>query len=362
MKSAGRVRPTRRLKSIKMYIIATISKNSYAPEKVEEIIRAGAEVLRYNFSHGSPAEVAEKIMIGRSVIARLGLAGKVKILADLPGSKIRLGNFAEKEHLAEMGQVFLFQSAEHSDDVAQFVPVAFEKIGTLVEPGQVFTLGDGEIAFTVTEVVSENEFRAQTINRGLILNLKGINIGPGIDRLEHLTEKTKEHIKILPQIKPEWVAFSFANSRDYLRRGKTLLDQLGVENWRPQIVSKVESPLGVKNLGEIIDESDVVMVARGDLGLTVPIEQLGLIQKKIIQETKKAGKQVVVATHVLGSLLDYYVPARAEVVDLTQIILDGADGIMLTKETGISLTPGYSVSVAKKIISAVTAAKGLYGN
>ncbi len=340
-----------------MYIVATISKNSYSADKVREIITAGAEVLRYNFSHGSPSEVKEKIGIARKVIAEMGMAGKIKILADLPGSKIRLGDFPQKEQPAKIGQVFLFKSAKSSADPFEFVPVDFEKIGQMVAVGQIFTLGDGEIAFEIIKINNDNAFEAKTVNDGLILNMKGINITEGIDQLNHLNEKTIEAIKILPEIKPDWVAFSFVNSRDHLIKGKQLLKEHGAAGWEPLIVSKVESPLGVKNIDEIIAESDIIMVARGDLGLTVPIENLGLIQKDIIGRAKKAGQGVFVATHVLGSLLSYYVPARAEVVDLTQIVLDGADGIMLTKETGISLTPGYSVAMAKKIISVVENSK-----
>ncbi|MFA6322671.1 MAG: pyruvate kinase [Candidatus Buchananbacteria bacterium] len=336
-----------------MFIVATISKNSYSAEKVKEIILAGATVLRYNFSHGSPEEMIERVKIAQTVINQLGLAGQVKILADLPGSKIRLGNFVKKEQPAKKDQEIIFKSAIFSEDPLNFVPVDFTQIGLLVSLGQVFTLGDGEIAFMVTQVLDQESFRAKALNDGLILNLKGINIGAGIDQLDHLNEKTIAHIKNLPLIKPEWVAFSFVNSAEYLKKAKALLAAVNLPDWQPKIVSKIESPLAISNINEIIEETDIVMVARGDLGLTVPIENLGLMQKEIIKLSGLAGKPVIVATHVLGSLLNYYVPARAEVVDLTQIVLDGADGIMLTKETGISLTPGYSVFVAKKIIETV---------
>lgn len=338
-----------------MYIVATISKNSYPADKIKEIILAGATVLRYNFAHGSPKELTEKIDIARQVIKDLDSEGKIKILADLPGSKIRLGDFLPKEQKAEKGQTFLFKSASFSENPLEFVPVDFNEIGTVVKPNQIFTLGDGEIAFEVIKIIDKESFKARALNNGYILNLKGINIGDEIDKLDHLNEKTIEHLNNLPNLKPEWVAFSFVNSGDYLKKAKKLLGQIQSDDWQPLIVSKVESPKGVKNIEDIIDQSDIIMVARGDLGLTMPIENLGLSQREIIKKTKAKGKQVIVATHILGSLLEYYVPVRAEVVDLTEIVLAGASGIMLTKETGISTTPGYSVTVAKKIIDTVQA-------
>jgi len=334
-----------------MYVIATISKNSYAPEKIKEILEAGADILRYNFSHGTPAEMKEKVGTAKRVIKELGLEGKIKILADLPGDKIRLGDFPQKEYKVEAGAVVTFKTAHASDDPERFVPVDYPNIGALVRVGQRVSCGDGEIGFEVVDVLDDETLKAKAVNAWHIPALKAFTIGRGIDSLEHITPKTLAHIEHLKEIDPDWVAFSFVNSAKYLKRGKELLKKHGVKNTK--IVSKIESQQGVDRIREIVSETDIVLIARGDLGLTTPIEKLGVYQKVIARATKEGGKELVVSTQILDSLLSYAVPSRAEVLDLTNAVLDGADGIMLCKETGISQTPGYSVAMAKRIIESV---------
>lgn len=337
-----------------MYIVATISKNSFTADKIEEIIRAGATVLRYNFSHGTPEEMGQKINTAKEVIKKFDFQN-IKILADLPGDKIRLGKFSIGEYDVTKDTEVTFKSAQEREDPFEFIPVDYSEIGKLVVVGQTITCGDGEVAFEVTKILDSESFIARTLNDRHIPALKALNIGRGIDQLEHFTPKTIAHIKNLSRIQPDWVAFSFVSGRSYLKRGIQLLHDYGVN--AVKIVSKVESPLGLRNIENIAALSDVLLVARGDLGLYTPIELIGINQKKIVTAAKKAGKEVIVSTQILDSLLSYYVPSRADVLDLTNAILDGADGIMLAKETGISKTPGYSVSVAKRIIDAVTNAQ-----
>ncbi len=340
-----------------MEIVATISKNSFGADKIEEILLAGATVLRYNFSHGTPQEMKTKISTAREVITALHLDHHVRILADLPGNKIRLGYIPNGEHFVEKGNIITFASAKETKDPTQFIPVDYPNIGTLVEPNQEITIGDGEIAFIVESTPDADTIVARAQNSRSIPHLKGFNVGRKVDTLNHITPFTKEHISSLSQICPEWVAFSFVNSSDMLREAKSLLAPHLTVDWQPKIVSKVETALGVKHIDEIANESDILLVARGDLGLTCPIEELGLHQKKIITSGKKFNKPVIVSTQILESLLSCHTPSRADVLDLTNIVLDGADGIMLAKETGISSTPGHSVQVAKKIINVVLEAK-----
>lgn len=340
-----------------MFIVATISKNSYASDKIEEILRAGATILRYNFSHGTPEQMQERIADARKVIRKLKLVGKVKILADLPGDKIRMGNFPTGHFDVEKGMPVTFKSAENSEDPNLFIPVEYPKIASYVKIGQEFSLMDGEVGFRVTKIVSDDKFVAEAVNKWHISALKGVNLGRSIDELEHITEKTVAHLKELHKINPEWVAFSFVNSGQFAKKTRRLLKDISTPSWQPKLVAKVETEKGVKNIDDISAVVDVVLVARGDLGLAMPYEKLGISQKKIVLSARKHKKLVIVSTQILDSLLSYFVPSRAEVLDLTNIILDGADGIMLAKETGISLTPGFSVNVAKKIIDSVEKSK-----
>jgi pyruvate kinase len=336
-----------------MFIIATISKNSYPKEKVREVLENGARVLRYNFSHGTPDEMAGRIGIAKEAIAELGLIGQVAILADLPGNKMRLGMFPGGEYPVTLGQEVTFKSSADSPDPEAFIPVDFFDIGAFVEPGQIISLGDGEVAFEVTRIIDNESLTARALNTRHIPALKGFNIGRAIDELDHFTPQTLEHIKHVSKLLPEWVAFTFVRSAHDIQKGRDLLAPYLTSSWNPKIVAKVETAIGIKNIEEIAASVDIVLVARGDLGLTMPIEQLGVSQKIITAAVKRAGKTLVISTQILDSLLSYYTPARAEVLDLTNIVLDGADGIMLAKETGISQTPGRSVAMAKRIIDTV---------
>jgi pyruvate kinase len=336
-----------------MYIVATISRNSFSEEKIKDIICNGATVLRYNFAHGTPDEMYDKVIRAKNVIKDMNLEDVVTIMADMPGNKIRLGGFPQHDHEVQAGEVVLFRSGSFSDDPSEFVPVDFPHISHLITKGQIITLGDGEIGFEVIDIPDQDNFKARALIKRYVPALKGLNPGRAIDDLDHITDKTIAHVKALSQLKPELVAFSFVNSGAFLERAKNLLKENLVRGWNPKVVSKVETPLGVENIADIAAGSDIVLVARGDLGLTIPIEQLGIAQKKITVATKRAKTELIVSTQILDSLMTYYIPARSDVLDLTNIILDGADGIMLAKETGISMTPGYSVATAQKIISYV---------
>lgn len=338
-----------------MLIVATISKNSYTADKIEEIVRSGADVLRFNFSHGSPDEMAAKVKVAHEVIERCGYLGRVKILADLPGDKLRLGkysNYATEEFPVVKGQQVRFVVGSEGDP-AVGVPVDVTSFRGLVSVGDIICVGDGEVALRAIEVIDTNSFIAEALNDRYLPAMKAIHIGAAIDQRNHLTTQTRAHIAQLAAIRPDWVAFSFVNSAAYVDEARLLLNQNVVDGWHPQLMVKLESPAAMRNLSDIISRSDSVMVARGDLAITHPFEIVGLLQKKIIKEAQRQHKPVIVATQILDSILSYYTPQRAEVLDLTQIVLDGADGIVLAKETGISPTPGYSVAVARRIIDVV---------
>lgn len=336
-----------------MFIVATISKNSYAPEKIREIILAGASVLRFNFSHGSPEQMFEHIQVARQVIADLGMEGQVKIMADLPGAKLRLGQFEPFDYPIKVGQMLTFKSAKESADPAEFIPVNAEGIGRLVTVGQEITIADGSPSLRVKEILSDESFVAEALMDGFVIHMKGLNIGQGVDLQDHITPEFLAHADNLSSIKPDWIALSFVNSLEFVERAKAILRQKMQIDELPPIVAKVETAQGVEKINDIAQAVDVLMVARGDLAVTTPFELLGLEQKRIIRAAKKAGKPVIVATQLLESLLDGRVPTRSEILDLTNIVLDGADGIMFAKETGLSLTPGFSVAMARKIIEAV---------
>ena len=342
-----------------MYIVATISKNSYTKPKVQEIVQAGAKMLRYNFSHNNPESIKKLIQDARDVIHETG-SDDVEILADLPGAKMRFANFEPTEYPVEKGTVYTFKSVDSApaDDSSmavfstdEFIPVNVPHVGSLAKPGETMLVGDGEVAFKVIDVIDDDTFTAQALNTRYVPSMKAIHLGSSIDEIDHMTDWTKDHIAHLHEIQPEWIAWSFVRSADDIKRNMTLVQTS--DDWQPKIMAKIETVQGVQNIAEICDVVDAIMIARGDLGLLAPTEKLGIYQKKITKIAKEKGVQVIVATQVLDSLLSYYVPQRAEILDLTNIVMDGADGILLAKETGISMTPGYSVETALKIIKSV---------
>ncbi len=331
-----------------MFIVATISINSYTEDKILEIIQNGADVLRYNFSHGTPQEMSQKISVAKQAIRKSGK--DIKIMADLPGAKIRLGDFDVQRYEVKRGDKILFKSSKTSADPAKFIPVDYPNIGQVVKSGEVFTLADGEIGFKVDEIVDSLSFVAIALNDWHIPPMKAINIGHAIETLNHVTSQTLQHLEHLADIDPDIVAFSFVNDAEQVKFLKTKLLKAHPD-FKGKILAKIETERGVRNLADIISHVDMVMVARGDLGLSSPLHKLGVLQKKIIQTCKDSHVPVIVATQILDSALDRFVPSRAEISDLTNLALEKVDGVMLAKETGISQTPGASVRLVRQIIN-----------
>ncbi len=329
-------------------IIATISINSYTADKIEEIILAGADILRFNFSHGTPKEMQAKVQVAKDVINKLKLNNKVKILADLPGAKIRLGDFPDEAYIS-VGDKILFKTAKSSPDFKKFIPVDYTNIGKAVCKKQTISVGDGEIGFEVIDIKSDDEFIARVLNDGRIPPLKAINLGAEMTRINHITQKTIEHIENLSSIDPDFVAFSFINSGDDLSILANMLRKHR-PSFKGGIVAKIETEEAVNNLNTILQSTDFVMIARGDLALSADYTKLGILQDKIISKCKKNNTPFIIATQVMDSILDRFVPARAEIVDVSNAVINGAYAIMLAKETGVSKTPGFSVETVRKII------------
>ncbi len=234
-----------------MFIVATISKNSYEPEKIKEIIEAGASILRFNFSHGTPDEMISRVKVAKKVILDLGKDETVKIMADLPGNKLRLGKFEPFDYLVNIGQEIIFKSSKESKDPNEFIPVNVEEIGKLVKVNQEISVADGSPRFSVKEILSNDSFKAVVLNNGLIPNQKGLNVGQGVDFLDHITNEFLAHADVLLKIKPDFIALSFVNSLDYLKKAKMILkEKMGIKKL-PLLVAKIETEKGVKYVDEI---------------------------------------------------------------------------------------------------------------
>lgn len=333
-----------------MMIIAGVSINTFLPDKIKKIILSGADVLRYNFSYRSNEENIEHIKIAINTVD--GLNSSIKILIDLPSYKIRLGDFDIKLFSVREGSELTFQSSKYSPDCEMFLPVDTLNLGTKTYVDQTITIGDGEISIQVTEILSPTTIRAKILNTGIIQAMKGFNISKKIDEVE-IIDQYKEILNNLEQnnIEPDYLAIPYINPHI----NEQLLLQIPASCSRSKIIYKIEDHTSLDYLEQICQtpSCNMVMIDRGEMGINIPFEKLGLIQKYIINIAKKYGKTVIVSTQILESTMNNYIPSRSEITDLTNIVLDGAAGIMLCKETGMGLRPAYSISVAKKIIQAV---------
>ena len=328
-----------------MIFIANMHKDYKDKSIIKNLIDAGIDVLRFNLSYGTKEENIEKIRIAREAVKESGK--NVKIMADLPGNKIRIGKLANDPLKIKKGQTVFFSGDAHTADV----PVLLPHIEKYVKKGDIITYKDGELAFSVSEILPDG-FKGIALNDYEMISNKGINLGRAIDELDHLTEKTLEQIGVVNETKPDFVAFSFANSKEAMQRNKKSLLKNADGNYKPLIVGKIESEGGIRNIDEIIDECDWIMVARGDLALNVPFTKLGIHQKLITKKTKAKSKKVIVATQVLDSLLTNHIPSRGDVLDVTNIVLDGNDAIMFSC-TSSTKDAGEIVRVAKEIVGEI---------
>lgn len=328
-----------------MYLIATISTSLSKKDKLN-LIRSGVEMFRYNFSYGTVGDIIKIIRKDQKIFCKKNKLA-VKILADLPGSKIRIKKIKKEGITVRLGEKVVFGSSKIKNIKAKFIPVDFGNIHN-IKKGLIISVGDGCLAFKVLKNYNNYSILTKALGEGVIYSNKAINIGLAIDSIDHLSPA----LKILPsisEIKPDLISISFVSSADDILTVRRELEKYN--GWKPKIISKIESPLGVRNISKIAKSSDIIMVARGDLGVNCNYERLGIYQQRIINATKKLGKKVIVATQILDSTINSYTPNRSEISDLTNMVLSGVDGIMLVDEIVQNKFPDKSVIAAKKIIN-----------
>ncbi|MBT4120472.1 MAG: hypothetical protein HOA57_01805 [Candidatus Magasanikbacteria bacterium] len=332
-----------------MFIIAGIGLNSFSEDKIRKIILAGADVLRYNFSYRSIEANAKHIQVAKEIIDELNTSAK--ILIDFPIGKVRLGDFDTKILGVREGEDFILRSGNYSPDCTQFIPVQLDKLGEKVRLHQTITIGDGEIAMQVTQIIDHSSIKVKVLNNGAIRFMKSFNAEQFFTE-EEMLEKYKKIINKINIIKPHLIAFSFINTETNEEIKKFLAQKIPNSNSGPKKIIKIENREGLSRIKEICQDNfyDMIMIDRGELGVNLPFEDLGIIQKEITRIAKKFKKPIIVSTQILESTINNYTPYRSDIYGLTNMVLDGVDGIMLCQETAVGLRPAYSISVAKKII------------
>ncbi|USG99007.1 pyruvate kinase [Thermococcus argininiproducens] len=331
-----------RFPSHKTKIIATIGPACRNKAIMKKMIEAGMSVARLNFSHGSLEEHAKTIELIRKTSEKLDK--RVAILGDLPGVKIRVGNLKENSVILKKGERVILTTREIEGD-ENTIPVEFKDFPKLVSIGDIIYLSDGYIALKV-ENVRENDVECLVINGGVLFSHKGINIPKANLPIEAITKRDLEIIEFGIEHGIDAIGISFVGSVYDVLKVKRFIEK---KKSKMFVISKIERPDAVRNFDEILNASDGIMVARGDLGVEMPIESLPILQKQLIKKANMAAKPVITATQMLVSMTQDRLPTRAEVTDVANAILDGTDGVMLSEETAVGKYPVEAVEMMGKI-------------
>ena len=322
-------------------IVATIGPASRDPEVLREMVDAGMDVARLNFAHGSPEQHAETV---ERIRAAAGAAGReVAVLQDVPGPKLRLGPIAGGVEQLPVGSDVTLVPGEEEEGRNGRLPVAWQGFAELVEAGQVVYLADGAIRLRVREVAGE-EVRARVEVGGTLASRQGINLPNVTVSLPAVSGEDLRLIDAGVAMGVDFIALSFVRRREDIEPVRSHLGERHVP-----LIAKIEKPLAASNAEEIIEDADGVMVARGDLGIELPIEEVPLVQKRILQIAGWKLKPSITATQMLESMVQSTRPTRAEVADVANAIFDGTDAVMLSQETAVGRHPVEAVAMMAAI-------------
>ncbi len=328
----------------KTKVIATVGPACWDEKTLEKLIKAGVDGLRLNMSHGQFSEFSQIIKRIRKVSSDLGTG--VAVIIDLPGPKMRLGELPEPIEVKK-GDIVVFTDGKRKTvEGAIYLPHEILGLEKKVKKGDIIFVGDGVLQFKVLDIKGK-EIITRALLSGTVRSHKGINV-PGIEFKEGaITEFDKSCIEFGVKNKVDVICVSFVGGPEDIEKAKELLPQ--DPHYRPFVLAKIERGKAVKNIEPIVEIADAVMVARGDLGVELPIEEIPVIQKKIIRVANMQAKPVIVATQMMESMVDNLRPTRAEVTDVANAILDGADAIMFSEETAVGKYPVEVVKMAMKI-------------
>ncbi|TBR08169.1 MAG: pyruvate kinase [Lysobacter sp.] len=331
--------PTRRTK-----ILATLGPATDAPGVLDALLEAGVDCVRLNFSHGDPSAQVARAEAVREAARRIGR--EIGILADLPGPKIRIERFAAGRVELRLGDPFdLVARQDVPPGNEREVGVSYLGLPGDVRPGDVLLLDDGMMQMQVDAVEGER-IRCTVLNDGVLSDRKGLNKQGGGLSLGALTAKDEEIIKVAAKIGVDFIAVSFCRTAQDMHDARRIAREAGSD---AALVSKIERAEAIENLHEIVEASDVVMVARGDLGVEIGDAELPGLQKKIIREALSSNRLVITATQMLQSMTDSPIPTRAEVLDVANSVIDGTDAVMLSQETAAGKYPLKAVQAMARI-------------
>ena len=323
-------------------IVATVGPASSSPSMIRLLHQAGVDVFRLNFSHGEHDKMTKIIEAARETSKQSG--APIAVFADLQGPKIRTGVLKDDGLDLKYNNRYRLLLQSESDE-ADVIPIPHEEVLNVLEPGDVLKLDDGKLQLTVEERKG-GAVIARADTPGRLTNRKGVNLPGRRLPISALTEKDRADLAHALNIGVDYVALSFVQRPEDVEEARKLI------GGRAKIISKIEKPSAVDALDEIIAHSDALMVARGDLGVELPAEDVPNIQRRIVRACRKAGKPVIVATHMLESMVESIAPTRAEASDVSNAVFQGADAVMLSAETAVGRHPPSAVAIMDRIIAA----------
>lgn len=323
-------------------IVATLGPNTWGAKETRALLEAGVDVVRLNLAHGVPAEHARACATAREQAAELGQV--IGLLADLPGPKMRTGIIEQNEVLLRPGDPFVLCNGDVPGDWKR-VSTTVPDLVRFVQPGEEVYLADGTIVLRVDEIKGE-EVHTEVVRGGRLRSRKGMHLPAAERMVQAFTDEDRISLEDAIKMKVDFIGLSFVRDADDVRRAKAALPKRG---YRPLVVAKIETRSAVENIDEIVTEADAIMVARGDLGIQMPLHEIPLIQKHVIETCNLAGKPVITATQMLESMTRQPLPTRAEVSDVANAVLDGTHALMLSEETAVGEYPEEAVREMAKI-------------
>lgn len=332
----------------KTKIVATLGPACSTKDIIKKMIDSGVNVFRINFSHADYFDIEDKIRIIRKLNQEFNY--NTSILADLQGPKLRVGVMKD-EVVLEQGDIITFSTKEEFLGTADRVYMNYKQFPQDVNPGETIMLDDGKLIFNVLETDKTHEVKAVVVQGGPLKSKKGVNLPNTKVSLPALTEKDVKDAIFAIKLEVDWIALSFVRSAEDLEDLRLLIDEHS--SHKIPIVAKIEKPEAVANINQIVSHCDGIMVARGDLGVEIPAQEVPLIQKKLVHKAKYARIPVIIATQMMESMITSLTPTRAEVNDVANSVMDGADAVMLSGETSVGNYPVQVIEKMTQIIKSV---------
>lgn len=332
----------------KTKIVATLGPATNSKEVLKQMIEEGANVFRINFSHANFEDVARRVQLIRELNDELGY--NVGILADLQGPKLRVGVMKE-DVIVNEGDEIVFATGERFEGTKERVYMTYDRFPQDAKPGERILLDDGKLIFEVVSTDNESEVTARVLQGGPLKSKKGVNLPNTNISQPALTEKDIQDAIFAIEQKVDWIALSFVRHPEDLMQLETLIKEHS--DHKIPIIAKIEKPEAVVNIDKIVAYCDGLMVARGDLGVELPAQEVPLIQKELVLKAKRARIPVIIATQMMESMIDSLTPTRAEVNDVANSVMDGADAVMLSGETSVGQYPVQVIQKMADIIKSV---------